>query len=226
MRSRLSAGKQTDAPASLKPSSSRIKTACRDLTVRDYIEMVCFDNNEVLAIGGNPSKDELNAARMTVLTEFAKLSGSGEGEAGHLFAAIVNRQRKAQSIEIILRVFASGMYDDEARDTAYSTLTGWGIRTATWGDRPTEADIRRVDAILLSEKNRLAKDIESYNKLAAKNEGKKITESDVRGEMVAISLSGQLPISDECNLATYAAYRKSHIERAKALEAAKHAPRR
>lgn len=214
---RSSAGKKAVGSGLLQPSYA-LKSKCRQLTVGDYIEIVCDDNLQPLVLSGTPPAEALNGAKMAVLQEFAELSGAGQSEAGILHKNIVAKQEDIFAATTALQAF-DGYFDEELRARACKVLNACGISTGTWGKEVTEANIRRAAAEIKSKQARLDNDVERYNKLVAKADSKKVTESDLRREMVIVGGDGVVP--DDCNLATYAAKVKAHRETIKALEAQK-----
>lgn len=211
---RSSAGKKEAGSGMLKPSYA-LKDKCRQLTVGDYIEMVCYDNLQPLVLEGKPTTEALNEAKMAVLQEYAELVGAGESEAGMVYKNIVELKGSILAATTALQTF-DGYFDEDLRVRACKVLSKCGISTSTWGAQVTEANIKRAAAELKAKQIRLEREIERYNKLAVRSADKKATEGDIRREMVAVG--GDSIISDDCNLATYAVKVKTHREMIKAIE--------
>lgn len=212
-------GKKTGAPAPSTPSSC-LKTRCKQLTVGDYIELVCENDLDILTISGTPTREEQNEAMMAIVSEFATLSGGSESGAMAVYNRIVVARAKIFAISTVINVLTS-VWDKEAWSEACKILDECGVSTKTWKPETILTDIKGAERELKALSVRMKIDIEKYNNLAARNEGQKLTEEGIRGEMVAISTGAGLAITDDCNLATYAAHRKAHTARVRALEAAK-----
>jgi hypothetical protein len=194
-----------------------LKTRCRELTVLDYIRLVCEGDLSVLVASGKPLDKELEAARADILAELGELSGGGKSEARSLHDAIEAYRADIFAATTALSIF-EGVFDDELRERACKVLDACGIDTRAWGKEITEANIKRAIAEIKAKNSRLELKVKEYSQMAAKNEGKAVTEADIRLEMVILSADLSHSIADDCNLATYAAYRKAHKERVKALE--------
>lgn len=213
---RSNVGKKAEASANRKPLFT-LKTKCRQLTVGDYIRLVCEDDFVVLVLTGNPDRDALNEAKMAVFSEFAELSGAGESEAGRVFKEITKYREDIFAITTALNMFGS-YFDDEIQGRAFTVLERCGIRTKTWTPQTLESDIKRAVNVLKSKELRMRHEIERYNKLSARNEGEKVTEKDIRLEMAVLGSNLHCGISDECNLATYAGYKHANKKQAEAAE--------
>lgn len=157
---------------------------------------------------------------MAIVSEFAALSGGGESGAMAIYNKIVMARAKMFAISTVINVLIS-VWDKDTWGEACRILGECGISTKTWKPETILTDIKGAERELKALSVRMKIDIEKYNNLAARNEGQKLTEEGIRGEMVAISTGAGLSITDDCNLATYAAHRKAHTARMRALEATK-----
>ncbi len=211
-------GRRKVAPEKSKQSFT-LKTKCRQLTVGDYIRLVCDDDFDVLVVEGKPDREALNEAQMTIFKEFAELSGAGESEATAIYKEIERYRGDIFAITTALSVFGS-YFDDEIKDRAFAILEKCGISTRTWTPKTFESDIKRAMNIVKSKEVRMRHEIEKYNKLAARNEGKKVTEKDIQDEIAIISVGLSLSISDNESLARYAGYKSAYKKKAEAMEAA------
>jgi hypothetical protein len=189
------------------------------LTVLDYIRLVCEDDLTVLVASGKPLDKDLEAARADVLTEFTELSGTGDSEMRKVYDNIENHRGNIFAATVALQTF-DGAFDDELRERACHVLSRCGISTNTWGAEITEADIKRAVSGIKAMQQRLDREVDRYRKLASENVGNKASEADIRLEMVILSTDAGHTIADSCDMATYAAYKKAHKERVKALEIA------
>lgn len=198
-------------------SLSCLKTRCRELTVGDYIRLVCDNDNSVLFLSGEASDSDIQDAKNSIFAEFAILSGVEEGELAKLYREMAAIE---EDIFVIYHVISElhGMLLLEDRELAYKILNKCGVSTTGWSPETFKKDAKRALSIAKAKEVRLREKSERYRKLSEKTD-KKTSESDIRTEMVAISRGAQLTINDDCNLATYAAYKKAHIEMGKAIEA-------
>lgn len=215
---RKNAGSKAADPAKSKPSFT-LKERCKQLIIGDYIELVCEDNFDVLIVEGKPDREALNEAKMTILTEFGELSGGSESEVASMYDKITQARAQIDAIGTALDVLARD-FDGSCFDDACRILQTCGISTRTWRRKTVMSDVKRTAAILKSKEVRLKIDIERYNKMASKSEGKKLTEVDIRVEMSVISSHLKYGIADDCNLATYAAHKKNYVASVKAMERA------
>lgn len=190
------------------------------MTVGDYIELVCENDFDVLTISGNPTREDQNEAMMAIVSEFSTLSGGSESGAMAIYNKIVAARAKILAITTAVNILTS-VWNEEAWSEACRILEECGVLTKTWKPETITKDIKGAERELKNLSVRLKLDIEKYNNLASRNEGKKLTEESIRGEMVNISSGAGIAITDDCNLATYAAYRKAHTARVRAMEQAK-----
>jgi hypothetical protein len=208
------AGNKTAARAQQSPSWS-LKTRCRELTVLDYIRLVCEDDLTVLVASGKPLDRDLDTARADVLAEFAELSGASDGGGMALFNEIY--AMRAQRVSYLAAMSAMGELFEDGREFFRSK----GFDVSGWTAEEPRKWLKRINGEIKAIDGRMALKVKEYNKMAAQNEGKKATEADIRLEMVILASDLSHSIADDCNLATYAAYKKAHRERVKALEMVK-----
>ncbi len=215
-----SAGSKVDVSENYK-SSFILRDRCRDLTIRDYIELVCEDNFDVLISKGIPDRDALNEAKMAILSEFGILSGGAESDTAKAYDKIIRLRAQIEAIgmttDIMIADIDGGCFSEGCR-----ILQMCGVSVRTWKFETIAQDIKRALAFMKTKEARLKVETERYNNLASRSEGAKLTESDIRNEMSAISAHLKYGISDDCNLATYAAHRKSFIAYVKSMQKLEH----
>jgi hypothetical protein len=196
--------------------SSNLKTRCRDLTVLDYIRLVCEDDLSVLIAAGKPLAHELEAARTEVLTELSGLSGNDGPSAtkmllGNIYAL------KAQRLSFIAAMGAMADCFDESKEFFRSC----GVNVDGWSFDTVDKHLKRVNAEIKAIDVRLAAKVKEYNSMAAKSGERETVEKDIRAEMAILGQHQGFAITDNCNLADYASYRQSFNNHLKALESAK-----
>lgn len=209
MRTASQVGTET---AQSSPSWS-LKTRCRDLTVIDYIRLVCDGDLSVLVATGTPLDKDLEMAKADVLAEFAELSGASESEGMMILNEIYSL--RAQRASYLAAMMAMGELFDDGKEFFRSK----GFDVSGWSAENPAKCLKRINAAIKAIDLKIGLKVKEYNKLAAKTEGKSIAEGDIRMEMAILSTDMSHTIGDDCNLATYASYKKSNKERAKALAA-------
>jgi hypothetical protein len=214
-----SGGKATENPEQPKASFT-LKTACRELTVRDYIEIVCYDNYARLIVEGEPDSESLQIAVASVLSEFAILSGNSKSEISSIYSNINIYRAKRLIVTVALNLVQS-FIEDNMYAEINSMLGDIGIFMKPWDESTHEINVKRLKSQLTLFESKLQKEIERYNRYAEKNKNYKQSEIDVRMEMVIIGNDSNQTISDDCNLATYAVQKKMFVERLRSLEANK-----
>jgi len=197
------------------PQSLSLKTRCRDLTVLDYIRMVCEGDLSVLVVSGTPLDTELERAKSEVLAEFAELAGATDTAAMSILLEITELRR--QRVAYLAALLAMGDLFDEGKEFFRSKgfdVSGWSA------DKPEKA-MKRINSAIKAIDNKMALAVKEYNKTAVKAGGKAITEADIRMEMAILSTDMSHAIDDDYNLASYAVRKKVHKEQMRALEAVK-----
>lgn len=195
-------------------ASFSLKEKCAELTIGEYIRLVCHNENRVLIKSGDPDKFALNDAKMGVIVEYATLSGGTNlrGSFGY-YETILALKCDLLQIRIAAQLMASQWNE------AVAMLKRCGAQVS----RLVRDDIAKtsdyIESLIKMKTTHLEKAVTDYNKRATKEGGKKLTEADVRREMVIVGGDGIIP--DECNLATYAAKVMVYREQIKAFEDAK-----
>lgn len=179
----------------------------------DYIRLVCDGDLSVLVATGTPLDKDLEMAKADVLAEFAELSGASESEGMMILNEIYSL--RAQRASYLAAMMAMGELFDDGKEFFRSK----GFDVSGWSAENPAKCLKRINAAIKAIDLKIGLKVKEYNKLAAKTEGKSIAEGDIRMEMAILSTDMSHTIGDDCNLATYASYKKSNKERAKALAA-------
>lgn len=207
----LQDAQKTESTVQLQPSFS-LKRKCSELTIGEYIQLVCDNKLDVLVLLGNPDNATLLEAKMAILIEYSELS-AGTNLSGSMSHFLAIQRYAADYLQIRIASALIGFEWDKAVDL----LRGIGAVTSKIDKNNPERTAKYIQALAALKATQYEKAIADYNKLAGSNEkGKKITERDIRKEMVIVGGDGI--ISDACNLATYAAKVSVYRERQKAIE--------
>lgn len=209
----LQDAQKTENTAQLQPSFS-LKDKCSELTVGDYIQLICHDDTSVLVKEGMPDKLALQDAKMAVIFDYATLSG-GSNLYGSFdyYNAIMGLKCDLLQIRIAVKILPFEW------DKAVEMLKACGARASKLDKDNLERTMDHIESVVALKTTQLEKALTDYNKRASKTEDKKTTEADIRREMVLVGGDGIIP--DDCNLATYAAKVRVYRERNKAIEDAK-----
>lgn len=199
--------------APLQPSFS-LKSKCSELTVGDYIRLICHDDTDVLVKEGTPDKLSLGDAKMGVIFDYASLSGGANLHGSFRYwEAIMGLKCDLLEIKIAVQLLPVEW------DKAAGILKSCGAQVSRLKQDDPERTADYIQSLATLKTTQLEKAVADYGKRAGKTDGKKTTEADIRREMVLVGGDGIIP--DDCNLATYAAKVRVYRERNKAFEDAK-----
>lgn len=168
-----------------------------------YIDVTCDDSKlKKLIIQGNPTQEELEAARFKLATEFSQLSNNGESQA---YSDVASRfyylKNLISGLEISLKLIISGRFD---KATEYLNQNGLKCSVPN-----TEEEYQKlIKSIQLKIKNRLAKYKEArseYNALSS-GKGEKPTRRYYNKLLVMLSTSECIKIQLKANEMTVAEF--------------------
>ncbi len=199
----------------LKPLSN-LKTRCRDITVGEYIRLICENDLSVLVLSGSPDESQKETARMEVLSEFSELSGNENTDIlmtslGQIY------QYRAQYCSYVAAMVAMEYLFEDGKEFFRTR----GVNVSTWNKDEPEIAFKRIKSELKAIEMKMAAKVKEYNSKAAKVADKSVTAKDIRAEMAVLSKHQGHSIADDCNLEMYAGYRMSYNHYIKAMEHAK-----
>jgi hypothetical protein len=193
-----SAGKsQAESQDILQPSFT-LKGSCSELTVGEYIRILCHDEYRRLILSGTPSDRDLRQAFASILQEYAFLSG--HDNAGGMFTdwnTMVSLRASIIRATIAANIL---VFDQKLAIEVLSHTSMSNIEALEDMDENKCLQLIKNYIDMLSVRAEEA--VIKASKKAKKSEGKKITEKDIRLEMAIIGGDGIIP--DDCSLALYA----------------------
>ena len=158
--------KPTNRPAPQMPPAVLIESAY-NCQLSTYIDMIVDDKLDGIIISGNPLREQLEEAKMKIISEFHEISGGGETKvyvdtASSYYAKL----SVIAGFDIAIRLMQAGMYAK-----AIEFLNKYGVKcSAPTTDEELKLLINMIDLKL---KNRLAKLQEASSKFKALSSKKK-----------------------------------------------------
>lgn len=194
------AGAEVDAQAGCEAPS--VYSKCAECPVYAYRDAVCNDNLQALIRSGTPSEEELVAARATLVTEFAELTGNLHLKMANM-ALLRTLSLRLQIMALSAAIIASD------RPHAIELF-----RRSGWGHLPTEQQLKRAEARIKELSVRLDKENAARTKRQQAHPDS-LTEADFNMQLVMVSKWAGFHLSDRIMLAELAGYLKAYSEQLK-----------
>lgn len=157
--------------------------SCYTCPLSVYIDVTVDDRLERLAISGHPSREELEEARMRLVSEFSELSAASETAAlAETAAAYYRRMTLIAGFETAFRLVSSGRFEGAA-----AFLNGNGVKCrAPASAEELESLVKRIRMKLMNHHAKLKEERRQYEALSA--HGGKPTRSYYNRLLVSLSV--------------------------------------
>lgn len=185
-----------------------IYDTCSKCPYAAYVDVVCNDNVQALIVSGTPSDEVLQEAKMSLISEFAQLSGNSQSSA--LIASISKiylYRNQITGLGIAHYGIINGLVED-----VKPFLKSVGIVTTAKDSDTVMIDnlLRKIDTKTRKIKTNLKIELGRYENISKTSGGKKITEEDFNAQHVALCAYFKFSIPQTISAAQYAAYVKQY----------------
>ncbi len=168
---------------------------CNICPLSVYVDLVCNNNLRSLIISGNPTDDEVEIAKISLILEFSELSGNTQTHSvNNLLKGIYMSRMQIKSIEMCINLISSGRYS-----VAKDYLKSIGI---------SKVDVKYLQGVIKSKVINLKKDISRYDSLVKESGSKKPTAQFYNHQLAVLSKYLKFDVPMSITLAKYAEYLK------------------